>query len=87
MPKFMAVHTMPMTKEQALQMTNQMEGKLPQGLIWKQTYCDFPGNKFFCDWEAPNKEALEQYFKAVKMPFDAVYPVELFNVASKSFVT
>ncbi len=85
MAKFMAVHTMPLTKEQTLAMAKQGHATMPEGLVWKQTYCDFANQKFFCDWEAPNKEALEQYFKTVKMPFDAVYPVEIFNVAAGAF--
>jgi hypothetical protein len=30
---------------------------------------------------APNKEALEKEFKARKIPCDAVYPVQIFNVS------
>jgi hypothetical protein len=82
MPRFIAVHTAPFTKEQLMGMDVT---KLPKGVSWKLTYCDFKDGKFFCEWEAPNKEIIEQGFKAQKMPFDAVYPVELFNVAKKKF--
>ncbi len=85
MPKFVAVHTLAMTKEQAIAMASDPNFKLPPGFAWKQTYCDFGGQKFFCDWEAPSKEALAQVFNSLKMPFDAIYPVELFDVASKKF--
>ncbi len=85
MAKFMAVHTMPMTKEQALAMLNDPKNQLPAGFVWKQSWCDFASQKFFCDWEAPSKEALEQIFKSMKMPYEAVYPVELLDVPSKSF--
>ena len=85
MANFMAVHTLPITKEQAIEMSKQTEGKMPAGMVWKQTYCDFNSHKFFCDWEAPNREALEAYFKATNMPFEAIFPVELFEVASRSF--
>ena len=85
MPKFMAVHTMPMTKEQSSAMINDPKFKLPPGFAWKQSWCDFADNKFFCDWEAPSKEALEQAFKNLNMPYDAVYPVELFDVPSKTY--
>ncbi len=63
-------------------MTDQAP-KFPAGFVWKQTYCDFTNHKFFCDWEAPSKEGLEQFFKSQNMPFDAVYPVEVFDVATK----
>jgi len=84
MPKFVAVHTMPMTQEQAMEMFKNMPAP-PQGVSWKYTYCDFADGKFFCDWDAPNKETLEQLFKGMQLPFDAVYPVQLFNVAKGAF--
>ena len=31
--------------------------------------------------EAPNKETVEQILNTVKLPFDVVYPVRLFDVA------
>lgn len=86
MAKFIAVHTLPGYNEQKMaQMAKDMEGKIPQGMSWKLTYCAFDQNKYFCEWEAPSKEALEQGFKQNKLPFDAVYPVKQFNVASGNF--
>jgi hypothetical protein len=82
--RFIAVHTMPMTEEQALEMAKNVP-PLPKGITWKYTYSDFKDGKFFCEWDAPNKEALEQIFKSMKMPYDAVYPVRLYNVAKKKF--
>ena len=83
MPRFMAVHTAPITEEQWKAMAKNMLSQLPPGVSWKLTYCDFDDNKFFCEWESPNKEAIEQGFKALEMPFDAIYPVRLLNVAKK----
>jgi len=84
MARFMAVHTMPMTEEQAMAMARNMP-PFPKGVTWKYTYSDFKDGKFFCEWQAPNKETLEQLFKSMKMPCDAVYPVRLFNVGKKKF--
>ena len=81
MPRFIAVHTMPVTEEQWKENTDKGMPPLPPGVSWNLTYCDFTDGKFFCEWEAPNKETVEQSFKAMNMPFDAVYPVRLFNVA------
>ena len=82
MPRFVAVHTAPFTEEH---LKTAAKDTLPPGFTWKLTYCDFTDNKFFCEWEAPGKEALEQAFKANNMPFDAVYPVRLFDVAKAEF--
>ena len=81
MPRFIAVHTAPFTEADLKAAAKDMPSKLPAGVSWKLTYCDFDDNKFFCEWEAPNKETIEQIFKAANMPFDAVYPVRLFDVA------
>ena len=81
MPRFIAAHTMPATDADILKFAKEMPSQLPAGVTWKLTYCDFPDNKFFCEWEAPNKEAIEQVFKAAEVPFDAIYPVRLLDVA------
>ena len=88
MTRFVAVHTMPMTEDN---WQENMKGafdklsQLPPGVKYNQTYCGFTDGKFFCDWEAPNKETVEQIFKGMEMPFDAVYPVKLFDVAKMAF--
>ena len=82
MPRFIAVHTMPMTEEQWKErMMSGEKPSFPPGVVWKLTYCDFADGKFFCEWEAPNKETIEQIFKGMEMPFDVVYPVRLYDVA------
>jgi hypothetical protein len=83
MPRFIATHTAPFKEDQLKDMAKQMP--LPEGFSWKLTYCDFADNKFFCEWNAPSKEALAEAFKAQNIPFDAVYPVKLFNVAKADF--
>lgn len=81
MPRFIAVHTTPFTEAELKAAAKDMPSQLPAGVSWKLTYCDFGNNKFFCEWEAPNKETIEQIFAANKIPFDTVYPVQLLDVA------
>ena len=81
MPRFIATHTAPWTESGMKESAKDEPSKFPPGFSVKLTCCDFDDNKFFCEWEAPNKEAIEQVFKANNMPFDAIYPVQLFNVA------
>ncbi len=82
MPRLIAVHTAPFKQENFKDWAKQTR---PKGFSWKLTYCDFDDNKFFCEWEAPSKEALAEAFKAQNMPFDAIYPVKLFDVAKAKF--
>ena len=81
MPRFIAVHTVPFAEEDLKNAAKGLPSQLPPGVSWKLSYCDFADNKFFCEWEAPNKEAIEQVFKAQNLPFDAIYPVRLLDVA------
>jgi len=82
MPRLIAVHTAPFTKDQLKEM---VKTAMPEGFSWKLTYCDFDDNKFFCEWDAPSKEALAEVFKAQNVPFDVIFPVTLFNAAKAEF--
>jgi hypothetical protein len=84
MPRFIAVHTAPF-KEEDLARAREASSKFPPGVSCKQTYCDFDDGKFFCEWEAPNKETIEQIFKSMNAPYDAVYPVRLYSAAKMGF--
>jgi hypothetical protein len=88
MPRFIAVHTLPHTEQDFLNTARDSAEKLaqlPPGVTYNVTYCGFNDHKFFCDWEAPDKGTLEQIFKAMEMPFDAIYPVRKFVVAKGAF--
>jgi hypothetical protein len=86
MPRFIAEHTLPSSTEaEFLKIAKEMRPKVPKGFSWKLTYCGFNNHKFFCEWQAPSKKALGEAFKANDFPFDAIYPVKLFNVAKMGF--
>lgn len=82
MPKFLVTHTAPFTEDMFKSLAQET---FAGGVTWKQTYCDFENNKFFCEWEAPAKEMLEQGFKERGIPFDAIFNVRLFNAAKADF--
>ena len=83
MPRFIATHTMSASEEAIVKMAKEDAPKFSEmGLTWVRTYCDFDDNKFFCEWEAPNKEAIETLFKETNSPYDEIFPVQLFDVAT-----
>ena len=84
MPRFLVVHTAPFTEEELVARAKSAPGYMPKGVSWKCSYCYFDGDKHFCEWEAPNKEAIERLFKKLDVPFDAIYPVKIFNAATAS---
>lgn len=79
MPRFIAVHSLVFTEEKMKEMAKK---PLPEGISWLRSFCGFADNKSFCEWEAPSKEAIEQVLKQVEVPFDKIYPVRLFDVAT-----
>ena len=83
MPRFIAPHSVPFTEDALMKYAQDEAPKFPEsGVIWIRTYCDFEDNKHFCEWDAPNKEAIEQIFKDLDIPFDGIYPVRIFDVAT-----
>ncbi len=79
MPRFLAVHTMPLNEEEWLEGAKVMASQLPEGFNWERTYCDFSTGKFFCEWDCPSQEALEQAFGAAEVPFEEIHSVRLFD--------
>ena len=83
MALFIAGHSVPFTEEDLVKLAKEEAPKFSEtGITWIRTYCDFDDNKFFCEWEAPNKEAIEQIFKDLNIPFDGIYPVRIFDVTT-----
>ncbi len=77
MPRFMATHSVVYDEEQLKELTKK---DLPVGVSWIRTFCGFDDNKSFCEWQAPSREAVEQVFQSANIPYDAIYPVRLFDV-------
>lgn len=79
MPKYLLIHENDdfFTEEKLKELSKK---EAPEEFEWKKTYCNFENNKFFCLWEAPSPEAIEQLFKKVNVPpCDAIYSVQTFN--------
>jgi hypothetical protein len=85
MSRFIVVHTMPITEARLLALLEGMP-PLPEGLVWRKSYCNFSENRLFCEWEASDQSALEQVFAAGGIPFDAIHPVRLLDVKQRAFV-
>lgn len=84
MSRLIAVHTMPITEEQLMAMLESMP-PLPEGIVWRKSYCNFAENRLFCEWTADSPEALAQVFKDGGIPFDEIHPVRLLDVEKRVF--
>ncbi len=83
MPRFTATHSIPFTEGALIKLAKEEAPKFPEtGVTWIRTYCDFDDNKFFYEWEAPAKEAIEKILKDLNILFDGIYPVRIFDVAT-----
>jgi hypothetical protein len=85
MPRFIVVHSMPYNEEQITATAKNMPSQLPSDVSWNLAYCAFDDERFFCEWEAASKEAVEQVFKSTQVPYDAVYPVRVLDVDKAEF--
>jgi hypothetical protein len=84
-PRFIAVHTFPFTVEQALKGFEDLAARpLPPGVSWMNTWCDFDGHRFFCEWDVPSREALAEAFRVNEVPFDAIHPVRHYDPATRT---
>jgi hypothetical protein len=81
--RFIAVHTVPFTEEALVKYAKEDAPEFPKsGLLWLRTYGDFSNDKHFCEWEASNQEVLEAIFQKLDIPYDAMHPVQIFDVAT-----
>jgi len=86
MPRFIATHSVPFTEEVLKKYAREEAPKFGQGgVTWVRTLCDFPSKKHFCEWLAPNREAVEKIFKDLSIPFDELYEVKVFDVGKIKF--
>ncbi len=81
MPRFLVVHTMPLTEEEWVEGVKALAAQLPEGITYERTYCNFPDGKFFCDWQSPSAEVLGEILRTAGVPFDEIHPVRLFDAA------
>jgi hypothetical protein len=81
MPRFIAAHTMPITEEQLRALA---QNAAPPGVRWIRTFCGFDDNKHFCEWEAPSKDVVKEVLSQQSIPYDGIYKVRVFDVASKT---
>ena len=82
MPRFIAVHTTPITEEQLKKLAKEPAKKNAK---WISTYCDFKDHFFVCDWDAASADAVKEALASVKVPYDKIHPVRIFNAAKADF--
>ena len=78
MPKFMSSHTLPPGAMKREQVNGLAEAAKNDPVIKPyRSFCNLSEGKIFCVMEAPNKQALADWFAKMKVPCDNISAVEL----------
>jgi hypothetical protein len=78
MAKFMSTHSVPpgaMKREQVNQLAEA--AKSDPVIRPYRSFCNLAEGKIMCVMEAPNKQALADWFNKMNVPCDSISPVEL----------
>ena len=85
MPRFIVVHKAPFTEEELIARARAASSYMPKGVSWKCSYCDFAGNKHFCEWVAPDEKALIRVLNLTQTPFETVHRVRRMDAVNAEF--
>jgi len=86
MARFIVIHNVAveeMSQEQLVDLAKQVMVRLKPGVDWISSWYSSEANKLFCDWEAPDEEAIRAALgEALKVyPIEAVHSVIYINPA------
>jgi hypothetical protein len=85
MPRFIVVHKAPFTEEELIARAKAAPNYVPEGVFWKCSYCDFTGNKHFCEWVAPDEKVLKRVLDLTQTPFDTIHRVRRMDAVKAKF--
>jgi hypothetical protein len=85
MPHFIVVHDTPFTEEELIARAKAAPNYMPKGVSWRCSYCDFVGNKHFCEWEAPDDKVLRRVLQLTQTPFETIHPVQRMDAVKAKF--
>jgi hypothetical protein len=85
MPHFIVFHDAPFTEEELIARAKAAPNYMPKGVSWKSSYCDFAGNKHFCEWEAPDEKVLRRVLQLTQTPFVTIHPVRRMDAVKAKF--
>lgn len=68
MPRFLVVHTMPLTEEEWVEAVKALAAQLPEGITYELTYCNFPAASSFAIGRVPARRCSERFFTLQRFP-------------------
>ena len=85
MPRFIVVHKATFTEEEMIARAKAAPNYVPEDVSWRCSYCDFSGNRHFCEWEAPDEKVLRRVLQLTQTPFQAIHPVRRMDAVKGEF--
>ena len=85
MSHFIVVHDAPFTEEELIARAKAAPNYMPKGVSWRCSYCDFGGNRHFCEWEAPDEKVLRRVLQLSQTPFETIHPVRRMDTGKARF--
>jgi hypothetical protein len=80
MARFIVVHSSPeqVSQDEIFGFAKRVAASLPSGIEWRNSWASGAAGKLFCEWEAPDQEAIETTLKAAGglFPIETIYAVE-----------
>ena len=80
MARFIAIHSVPAhaTQEQVFAGAKRVKASLAPGTDWLNSWGVPEADKLFCEWEAPDVDAIRASLEPVKdlFPIEIIYEVE-----------
>jgi hypothetical protein len=75
MARYIGLHTLPgFSREMLAQATPHLDKQDPARFL--RAYSSFREEKVVCEWEAPDKAAVEKAYANLGFPFDSIHEVE-----------
>ncbi|HXG30071.1 MAG TPA: DUF4242 domain-containing protein [Thermodesulfobacteriota bacterium] len=74
MPRFLVTRTVPPLKEEEITAAARMNKAVAEelGIKWIKSYHSAIDGKFYCEYEAPNIEAIYEHARRAQLPIDNV---------------
>ncbi|MGD2145512.1 MAG: DUF4242 domain-containing protein [Anaerolineae bacterium] len=85
MSRFIVIHGVPVeaTQQELIAGAKTVAASLPAGTEWLNSWAAGPSGRMFCEWEAPDAEAIRAALEPVKhlFPVEALHQVEWIDPA------
>jgi len=78
MARFIVAHPVAFTEEQLAGLA-QRKAEIPAGITWRCSWSGTTDGVGYCEWEAPDAEAVRSVLEANQIPTDAIHEVRYFE--------